>query len=76
MVAPHELNDDASWTLVQSKKTQKERQKAKQENLAAFPPLPSIQKGDESVAKLSEKSASSSKHSIKQRFAKGQYSQF
>ena len=65
MVAPEELNDDAGWTHVQSKKTQKERQKAKEENLTAFPPLPSIQKDDESVAKLSEKSASSSKHSMK-----------
>ena len=44
MVAPRELNDDAGWTLVQSKKTRKERQNAKEENLATFPPLPSIQK--------------------------------
>ena len=44
MVAPQEINDNADWSLVQSKKTQKKRQKAKQENLATFPPLPSIQK--------------------------------
>ena len=43
IVAPQELNDDASWTLIQSKKTRKERQKAKEKNLTAFPPLPSIQ---------------------------------
>ena len=49
MVAPQELNDDAGWTLDQSKKTWKERQKAKEENLTAFPPLPSIQRDDESV---------------------------
>ena len=65
MVAPQELNDDTGWTLVQSKKTWKERQKAKEENLTAFPPLPSIQKDDESVAKLLEKSVSSNKRSIK-----------
>ena len=65
MVAPRELNVDAGWTLIQSKKTRKERQKAKEENLTAFLALPSIQKDDESVAKLSEKSASSSKHSMK-----------
>ena len=65
MVAPEELNDDTDWTLVQSKKTWKERQKAKEENLTAFPPLPSIQKDDESMASLSEKAASSSKCSMK-----------
>ena len=53
MVAPQELNDDAGWILVQSKKTWKERQKAKEENLAAFSPLLSIQKDDELVDKLS-----------------------
>ena len=65
VVTPQELNDDAGWALVQSKKTRKEIQKAKEEDLAAFPPLPSIQKDDESVAKLSEKSSSSSKCSMK-----------
>ena len=44
MVAPQQLNDDTSWTLIQSKKTWKERKEAKQANLAAFPPLSSIQK--------------------------------
>ena len=57
MVAPQQLNDDASWTLVQSKKTQKERKEKQQKELAAFPPLPKIEKNQESVAKLSKKHA-------------------
>ena len=65
MVAPQEVNDDANWTLVESKKTQKERKKAKQENFAAFPPLPSIKKHEESVNKLSKKPGFSSKWSVK-----------
>ena len=65
MVALQELNDDVSWILVQYKKTQKERQKVKQKNLATFPPLPNIQKDNEAVANLSKKSTSSSKTSMK-----------
>ena len=41
------------------------REKAKQENLTAFSPLPNVQKNEESVTKLSMKSASSSKSSMK-----------
>ena len=70
MVAPQQLNDDAGWTLVQSKKTQKERKKAKQEQLAAFPPLPNIQNNQESVANSSKKPASSSKRSIRAKMNK------
>ena len=70
MVAPQELNDDAGWTLVQSKKTRKERVKARQEHMAAFLPLSCTQDNEESVASLSNKSASSSKCSMKPNLSK------
>ncbi len=70
MVALQELNDDVGWTLVQSKKTQKERAKARQENMAAFPLLPYTQSNEELVTKLSKKSASSSKSSMKPKLSK------
>ena len=58
MVAPQELNDDANWTLVQSKKTRKQKEKERQEHLAQFPPLSTENEG--SVAKSKE--SASSKH--------------
>ncbi len=70
MVAPQELNDDAGWTLVQSKKTQKERSKARQDNMAAFPPLLCTQSNEELVVSLLKKSASSNKNSMKPKLNK------
>ena len=61
MVSPQKLNDDAGWTLVQSKKIRKARAKVRQEHMADFPPLLHAQSNEESVACLSKKSASSSK---------------
>ena len=52
MVAPQELNDDANWTLVESKQTRKLREKERLENLAQFPPLPTVNEG--SVATSTE----------------------
>jgi len=62
MVAPQELNDDASWTLVESKKTRKQNKKERLQHLAQFPPLPKVKDG--SVA-MSQESASSKRLSTK-----------
>ena len=62
MVAPRELNDDANWTLVESKQTRKLREKERLENLAQFPPLPTVNEG--SVA-MSTETASSKRRANK-----------
>ena len=62
MVAPQELNDDANWTLVESKQIQKLRQKESLQNLAQFPPLPTVNEG--SVA-MSTETASSKRRTNK-----------
>ena len=56
MVAPQELNDNANWTLVESKQTRKLQEKERLQNLAQFPPLPTVNEG--SVAMLTETASS------------------
>ena len=45
MVTPQELNDDAHWTLVESKQTQKFQEKERLQNLTQFPPLLTVNEG-------------------------------
>ena len=60
MVAPQELFDDASWTIVESKKTRKQNKKERLQHLAQFPPLPKVKGG--SVAMSQESASSKHKH--------------
>ena len=62
MVAPRELNDDANWTLIESKQTCKLWEKERLQNLAQFPPLPTVNEG--SVA-ISTETASSKRRTNK-----------
>ena len=62
IVAPQELNDDASWTLVESKKTLKQNKKERLQRLAQFPPLLKVREGPVAI---SQESASSKQVSIK-----------
>ncbi len=45
MVAPHEFNEDARWTLVESNKTHKQSKKERLQHVAQFLPLLTVKEG-------------------------------